>query len=169
MKAEMLPDLPRKFAVRSIYWVLWWVLSICAEGVLPTKRITFGENTFFLSSLFFTVFHKCTAILCWCISKLPELFRPIFTLCFIQLFCCFSLFFNFFFFIIFWYYWGPSGKRCKNAPLGKLMLGDNLALERNRNAKCKCAQRVHSFKRTSTCTKKNEMLRKTQNSPSMSV
>jgi hypothetical protein len=35
------------------------------------------------------------------------------------------------------------------------MLGDNLALERNRNAKCKCAQRVHSFKRTSTCTKKN--------------
>lgn len=119
------------------------------------QKITFGENTFFLSSLFFTVFHTCTAILCWFISKLPELFRPIFTLCFIQLFCCFSLFFNFFFFFIFWYYWGPSGKRCKNAPLGKLMLGDSLALERNRNAKCKCAQRVHSFKRTSTCTKKN--------------
>ena len=49
------------------------------------------------------------------------------------------------------------------------MLGDNLASQRNRNAKSKCAHIARSFKRISTCTKKSRMLRKIHNSQSIYV
>lgn len=83
-----------KKVCRSFYLLslVMGFVNMCRRSV-ANKKITFGETRFFLSSLLFTVFHKCTAILCWCISKLPELFPPIFTLCFYPIILLFFIVF----------------------------------------------------------------------------